>query len=554
MNESLWMYFFMMMGIFGIVMINVFGQVLLSNEQNYYLLKESTEAAMYDAIDLNAYRGDGEWEIGEEGNSCIPKVPGTIKIIREKFVESFARRFANSANLDRQYRVIFNDIDECPPKVSVSLIASERFSMLEIFNVTYNADTNIINSLTGIIEADKKTVDLTKITANVDGCVGEKTETVSFSGWSACNYSTNTQSRYKTTQYRVGSVLCGTTKEIEEKECFTNTETVTENRRCTKVYTEYTPVVTYGNYGSCNSLTGMKQRQIVTEYLDGPVRCRRDVEIETVPCSVTGYIIPDEVNVCEHPEMFPQSCRDEVVSGWTKCENYSQSQTWKTVCMARGQVCSETPYQIQQWCYSPPPSQDPQPQYNPTKSSDPSKPTKSSDPQPSTSKPTSGGGRDGDGCFLAGTKVVTLKGYTDIDKIKVGDIVLSYNEETKSNEYQIVTKLFVHNPNEIDDNLITISFDDNTTLKVTSAHRFYIKRDENNSWIPAEELKVGDQVMYSNHDYHTITDISTTELEDTVYNISVANNHNYFVGDQQILVHNIKVDGTCIHMSSSGCP
>ena len=84
MNESLWMYFFMMMGIFGIVMINVFGQVLLSNEQNYYLLKESTEAAMYDAIDLNAYRGDGEWEIGEEGNACIPKVPGTIKIIREK--------------------------------------------------------------------------------------------------------------------------------------------------------------------------------------------------------------------------------------------------------------------------------------------------------------------------------------------------------------------------------------------------------------------------------------------------------------------------------------
>ena len=206
MNESLWMYFFMMMGIFGIVMINVFGQVLLSNEQNYYLLKESTEAAMYDAIDLNAYRGDGEWELGE-GNSCVPKVPGTIKIIREKFVESFARRFANSANLDRQYRVIFNDIDECPPKVSISLIASERFSMLEIFNVTYDADTSIINNLSGIIEADLKNFDPTEVTANLNVCDGEKTSSDSYSEWSTCNYATNTQSRYKTTQYRVGSTF-----------------------------------------------------------------------------------------------------------------------------------------------------------------------------------------------------------------------------------------------------------------------------------------------------------------------------------------------------------
>ena len=40
MNSSMWMYFFMVMGILGIVLINIFGHVVISNEQNYYLLKE----------------------------------------------------------------------------------------------------------------------------------------------------------------------------------------------------------------------------------------------------------------------------------------------------------------------------------------------------------------------------------------------------------------------------------------------------------------------------------------------------------------------------------
>ena len=56
MKESLWMYFFAVLGMTGIVLINMFGQVVVSNEQNYYLLKEVTEASMYDAIDLTALR------------------------------------------------------------------------------------------------------------------------------------------------------------------------------------------------------------------------------------------------------------------------------------------------------------------------------------------------------------------------------------------------------------------------------------------------------------------------------------------------------------------
>ena len=157
MKESIWTYFFMIIGILGIVLINIFGNILISNEQNYYLLKEVTEAAMYDARDWKAYRQGVGWDgvtsdTDPESMHCEAGIPGTIRIIKEKFVESFVRRFAESAKLNRKYRIVIHDIDECPPKVSVSLIATERFSFLRFFDVNYESGEDITNSLTGILE------------------------------------------------------------------------------------------------------------------------------------------------------------------------------------------------------------------------------------------------------------------------------------------------------------------------------------------------------------------------------------------------------------------
>lgn len=157
MNSSMWMYFFMVMGILGIVLINIFGNVIMSNEQNYYLLKEITEAAMIDAVDLKAYRDGIGWDgvtenTDPESMHCMEGIPGTIRIIEEKFVESFVRRFASSAQLNRKYKIIINDIDECPPKVTVTLVATEEFSFLSMFNVEYNSGEDIVNVLTGILE------------------------------------------------------------------------------------------------------------------------------------------------------------------------------------------------------------------------------------------------------------------------------------------------------------------------------------------------------------------------------------------------------------------
>ena len=79
MKESMWGVLVVMLGIISIAFVIFFQNVTNTDEQNYILLKEITEAAMYDAVDLASYR-----------------TTGTVRIDREKFVENFLRRFAES--------------------------------------------------------------------------------------------------------------------------------------------------------------------------------------------------------------------------------------------------------------------------------------------------------------------------------------------------------------------------------------------------------------------------------------------------------------------------
>ena len=148
-----------------------------------------------------------------------------------------------------------------------------------------------------------------------------------------------------------------------------------------------------------------------------------------------------------------------------------------------------------------------------------------------------GGGRrgGGNGCFLAGTKVMTIKGYKNIEDIEVGDIVLSYNIETNKNEFKKVTYKYILKNNEHDLYEFTI---DNKKLKVTDEHVIYIKRNGKNILVAAKDIKLGDMMVYYDGTYHEITEINYIHEIRTVYNIEVKDNHNYYVTNDMILVHN----------------
>ncbi len=111
MRESFWGVTVLFLGLTAIGFIFFFQTLTNTDEHNYYLLKETTESAMMDAFDLAAYRKYGE-----------------IRIDREKFVENFIRRFAESANLARDYKIEIYDVNEVPPKVSIKVSSAQSGS------------------------------------------------------------------------------------------------------------------------------------------------------------------------------------------------------------------------------------------------------------------------------------------------------------------------------------------------------------------------------------------------------------------------------------------
>jgi hypothetical protein len=131
MKESFWGIFVITLGVIGLSFISVMQNVTTTNENNYYLLKEVTEASMFDSLDLGAYRRTGQ-----------------LKIIEEKFVENFLRRFSESYGRTGDYTVKIYDIIEEPPKVSLLV---DEGQTLQVYN--YEAtDFNIINRIDAILE------------------------------------------------------------------------------------------------------------------------------------------------------------------------------------------------------------------------------------------------------------------------------------------------------------------------------------------------------------------------------------------------------------------
>ena len=130
MKESFWGYWIIALGVFVIIIMMLVSNVTTTNTQDYYLIKDVTEAAMVDAIDYSYYRFYKE-----------------LKINREKFIENFMRRFSETVSLNT-YTIDFYDIYEAPPKVSVKVTTKSG-------NYMINGDASsfdIVNKVDAVLE------------------------------------------------------------------------------------------------------------------------------------------------------------------------------------------------------------------------------------------------------------------------------------------------------------------------------------------------------------------------------------------------------------------
>lgn len=104
MNKGMLSVGIILLALIALNLLNVLNNYSTGSELDYYLLKETSDAAMVDALDKTFLR------------TC-----GLYRIDREKFVESFLFRFASNIDASRGYKISFHDINEVPPKVSVKI-------------------------------------------------------------------------------------------------------------------------------------------------------------------------------------------------------------------------------------------------------------------------------------------------------------------------------------------------------------------------------------------------------------------------------------------------
>jgi hypothetical protein len=146
------------------------------------------------------------------------------------------------------------------------------------------------------------------------------------------------------------------------------------------------------------------------------------------------------------------------------------------------------------------------------------------------------------GCsFSAETQVATSEGAQAIAQVEVGEHVLAYDEATGATGYFTVTATLVH----LDPVVVYLTLDDET-IETTPEHPFYVIESAPwltpwkvvGHWVAAGELEVGDPVRRSDGSTGVVQAVVIVAQPRAMYNLTVADAHSFFVGEQQWLVHN----------------
>jgi RHS repeat-associated protein len=142
--------------------------------------------------------------------------------------------------------------------------------------------------------------------------------------------------------------------------------------------------------------------------------------------------------------------------------------------------------------------------------------------------------------FLPETPIVMADGATKpISEVEVGDRVLAADEVTGEITISPVTDVIVGDGPK---DLVTLSVDadgDGRSQRITATaeHPFYA---QGRGWVNASELRTGENLMTPGGPLPTVTGTSRTQAVRTVYNLTVAGSHTFFVvaDGQSALVHN----------------
>ena len=143
------------------------------------------------------------------------------------------------------------------------------------------------------------------------------------------------------------------------------------------------------------------------------------------------------------------------------------------------------------------------------------------------------GGMTSNQCFVAGTAILTSSGYVAIENIRTGDMVWASDPDTGETALKEVVQTFRNETTELVH--VTVNGEE---IVCTNEHPFY---SPVKGWTAACQLRAGDILVLVNGEYVVVEQVQHELLEAPVatYNFEVQDFHTYYVGEQNILVHNL---------------
>ncbi|MEI6790523.1 MAG: polymorphic toxin-type HINT domain-containing protein [Myxococcaceae bacterium] len=139
------------------------------------------------------------------------------------------------------------------------------------------------------------------------------------------------------------------------------------------------------------------------------------------------------------------------------------------------------------------------------------------------------------GGFVQGTIVHTFTGPDTIQNIHVNDRLLSFDLKTGNIVHSRV--LDVHQVQVDELAKVTI---EGEIFYLNPKHRFYVANIED--WVAAKDLKPNFHILFSKEGKHLVVDtVKIIRGRSYVYDLTLEDTHNYFVGKNKVLVHNIVI-------------
>tara|TARA_B100001093_G_C26789377_1_gene998275 strand:- start:606 stop:1814 length:1209 start_codon:yes stop_codon:yes gene_type:complete len=133
-------------------------------------------------------------------------------------------------------------------------------------------------------------------------------------------------------------------------------------------------------------------------------------------------------------------------------------------------------------------------------------------------------------CFASGTFIDTPSGIREIQTLLVGEEVWGYDHKSDKR----VKRKILRTLNRMSPDYYEIQIEDEI-IKVTGEHPFWV---DGLGYTPVRELSNESLMLNASGSLVPLTQSILNKESITVYNITVEGTHNYFVGQNKILVHN----------------